>query len=67
VNFLILLGPAVEDSATGKDPYQAFAIRFSLFVAVTLYAWIAIVALERLRAHRRGVDAIVAPAADARG
>ncbi len=49
VNFLILLGPAVEDSAAGKDPYEAFAIRFSLFVAVTLYAWAAIGALEWLR------------------
>lgn len=52
VTMLILLGPAVEDSAVGKDPYQAFAVRFSLYVAVTLYAWVAIVALERLRAAR---------------
>jgi hypothetical protein len=62
VNLLILLGPAVEDSATGKDPYEAFAVRFSLFVAVTLYAWLAIVALERLRARRRGVTPTLAPA-----
>ena len=54
VNFLILLGPAVEDSAAGKDPYEAFAIRFSLFVLVTLYAWGAIFALDWLRAHRAG-------------
>ena len=52
VTMLILLGPAVEDSAVGKDPYQAFGVRFSLYVAVTLYAWVAIVALERLRAAR---------------
>ena len=52
VTMLILLGPAVEDSAVGKDPYQAFAVRFSLYIAVTLYAWVAIVALERLRAAR---------------
>ena len=52
INLLILLGPAVEDSAMGKDPYEAFAIRFSLFVVVTLYAWGALVALERLRAYR---------------
>ena len=44
--------PVVEDSATGKDPYRAFAMRFSLYVAVTLYAWVAIVAPERLRAAR---------------
>ncbi len=56
INLLILLGPAVEDSANGKDPYKAFAVRFSLFVAVTLYAWAAIVALEWLRARRRGAQ-----------
>ena len=54
VNLLILVGPAVEDSAAGKDPYKAFAVRFSLFVVVTVYAWVAIVALERLRARRTG-------------
>jgi hypothetical protein len=36
---LILLGPAFEDSASGKDVYAAFAVRMGLFVAVTLYAW----------------------------
>eukprot|EP00494_Astrolonche_serrata_P011990 UN12089 len=35
---LILLGPAVEDSANGDDVYKAFAVRMSLFIAVTLYA-----------------------------
>ncbi|MDN5848578.1 MAG: DUF2955 domain-containing protein [Nitrococcus sp.] len=52
VTMLILLGPAVQDSVAGKDVYKAFAVRFSLFVAVTLYAWITVVALERLRARR---------------
>jgi hypothetical protein len=65
VTLLILLGPAVEDSATGKDPYQAFAVRFTLFVAVTMYAWLAIVALEWLRARRRGVLPTLAPAPEA--
>jgi uncharacterized membrane protein YccC len=46
---LILLGPAVEDSANGKDVYKAFAVRMSLFVLVTLYAWAAVYLLERLR------------------
>ena len=54
VNLLILLGPAVEDSATGNDVFQAFAVRFSLFVVVTLYAWGAIIALEWLRARNGG-------------
>ena len=50
---LILLGPAVEDSATGKDVYTAFAVRMGLFVAVTLYAWLAVYVLEFLRTRRR--------------
>lgn len=53
VTLLILLGPAVEDSANGKDVYQAFAVRMGLFVAVTLYAWLAIHLLEQLRTRRR--------------
>jgi len=52
VTMLILLGPAVQDSANGKDVYVAFAVRMALFVAVTLYAWLAIYVLERLRARR---------------
>ena len=55
ITLLILLGPAVEDSATGKDVYQAFAVRFSLFVAVSLYAWAAIMVLDWLRGRRRRV------------
>ncbi|MDP9199838.1 MAG: DUF2955 domain-containing protein [Pseudomonadota bacterium] len=65
INLLILLGPAVEDSANGKDPYKAFAVRFSLFVAVTLYAWAAIVALEWLRARRRGAQPVLERVAEA--
>ena len=61
VNTLVLLGPAVMDSATGQDVYRRFAIRFSLFVAVSLYAWFAMVALEWLRGGRRGVPTM-APA-----
>jgi len=49
---LILLGPAVEDSAGGKDVYMAFAVRMGLFVAVTLYAWLAVYMLEHLRTRR---------------
>ena len=52
-NFLFMLGPAVDDSANGKDPYVAFAVRFTLFVVVALYAWGAIAALEWLRYGRR--------------
>jgi hypothetical protein len=52
VTMLILLGPAVEDSANGKDVYAAFFSRMALFVMVTLYAWGAVALLERLRLQR---------------
>ena len=48
---LILLGAAVQDSANGKDVFQAFAVRFSLFLAVTIYALLAMAALEAWRAR----------------
>ena len=53
MTMLILLGPAVEDSDSGKDVYAAFLIRMGLFVAVTFYAWLAVYALEHLRTRRR--------------
>ena len=49
----ILLAPAVSDTASGKDVYKAFFVRFSLFVGVTLYAWVAMVLLESWRNRRR--------------
>jgi len=52
VTMLILLGPAVQDSANGKDVYTAFVVRMGLFIAVTLYAWAAIFALEQWRTRR---------------
>jgi hypothetical protein len=66
VTMLILLGPAVEDSDTGKDVYAAFAVRMGLFFAVTLYAWLAVYALEwlrerRLRKRRRSPPAAPVP------
>ncbi|MGJ7512713.1 DUF2955 domain-containing protein, partial [Variovorax sp. GT1P44] len=50
VTMLILLGPAIEDSANGKDVYTASAIRVGLFVGVALYAWATVWVLERWRA-----------------
>lgn len=50
VTMLILLGPAVQDSANGKDVYQAFAVRLGLLIAITLYAWLAIAVLDWIRA-----------------
>jgi hypothetical protein len=52
ITMLILLGPAVADSDNGKDVYMAFAIRMTLFVGVTLYAWFAVSILESLRERR---------------
>jgi hypothetical protein len=52
VTMLILVGPAVADSDSGKDVYMAFFIRMTLFVGVTLYAWLAVYTLEALRARR---------------
>lgn len=48
---LILLGPAVEDSGDAGVK-AAFVQRFVLFVAVTVYAWGSIVALQRWRGRR---------------
>jgi hypothetical protein len=53
VTMLILVGPAVADSASGKDVYQAFFVRMSLFIVVTIYALITVLALDSLRASRR--------------
>ena len=52
VTMLILLGPAIEDSANGKDVFEASATRICLFVGVALYAWGTVWALERWRASR---------------
>ncbi|MBM68049.1 MAG: hypothetical protein CME43_01040 [Haliea sp.] len=46
---IILLGASVADSEQGKDVFQAFAVRMTLFFAVTLYAVFAMSLLERLR------------------
>lgn len=52
VTMLILLGPAIEDSVVGKDVGHASLVRVSLFVALALYAWAIVWALESWRASR---------------
>ena len=52
VTMLIVLGPAIEDAAVGKDVYSASATRVTLFIAVSLYAWVTVWVLERWRASR---------------
>ena len=49
MTMLLLLGPAVEDTATGDDVYERFFIRMSLFIFVTLYAVAAVYLMEYLR------------------
>jgi hypothetical protein len=49
ITSLILLGPAIEDSASGKSVLEGAAMRVTLFVGVALYAWATVWALERLR------------------
>ncbi|RLA04449.1 MAG: hypothetical protein DRQ47_03355 [Gammaproteobacteria bacterium] len=50
---LIMLGPAVEDSANGKDVYAAFLHRAILLILITLYALLAIRALDYFKSKRR--------------
>lgn len=52
MTMLILLGPAIEDSANGKDVYAASATRVALFIGVAFYAWATVWVLERWRASR---------------
>ena len=55
ITLVIFLGPAVQDSASGKDVFSAALIRLTLFVGVALYAWGAIYILEQgwRRFHRQ--------------
>jgi len=52
ITALILLGPAIEDSANGKSVLLASVVRAGLFVAVALYAWVTVWMLERWRRRR---------------
>ena len=52
ITALILLGPAIEDSAGGKSVVQASLVRTCLFVAVAFYAWVTVWALEHWRMSR---------------
>lgn len=51
VTMLIILGPAVEDSANGKDVYAAFFSRTALLILISLYAILAVYFLEFLKLH----------------
>ena len=49
ITMLILLGPAIEDSASGKSVLEASAVRTGLFLGVALYAWATVWLLEHWR------------------
>jgi hypothetical protein len=57
ITSLLLLGPAIEDSAAGKSVFEASLVRVILFVIVALYAWGTIWILERWRNVRAGSTA----------
>jgi hypothetical protein len=55
MTMFILLGPAIEDGAVGKDVVAASLTRVCLFIAAALYAWATVWVLERWRtSSRRG-------------
>lgn len=59
ITCLILFGPAIQDSASGKDVWMASAMRCSLYIVVALYGWACVALLERWRASGRpAVDII---------
>ena len=49
---LILLGPAIEDSANGEGVLGASVGRIAIFIGVALYAWATVWLSERWRAGR---------------
>ena len=51
VTMLIMIGPAVQDSANGKDVYAAFFSRAMLLILITLYALFAVYFLEYLKSR----------------
>ena len=58
VTSLILFGPAIEDSSSGKSVLEGGVMRVSLFVGVAFYAWGTVWALERWRAMRPPTPAV---------
>ncbi|MDM0111253.1 DUF2955 domain-containing protein [Variovorax sp. J22R133] len=65
ITMFILLGPAIEDSASGKDVFTASLGRVALFVVIALYAWATVWVLEKARAWRSRPREIRAPGSKA--
>ncbi len=49
ITLIVLIGPAVADSANGKDPYEGFIVRMGLYIGLAAYAWLATLFLDWLR------------------
>lgn len=59
ITCLILFGPAIQDSAAGKDVWMAATMRCSLYIVVALYGWACVALLERWRASGRPAGEIM--------
>lgn len=55
ITCLILFGPAIQDSASGKDVWLAAAMRCALYVVIALYGWACVTLLERWSSGRNPV------------
>jgi hypothetical protein len=60
VTVLILLGQSVQDSNNGKDVMTAFTVRMGLFIAVTIYAWVTVYAIDRWRERKKAQEQVLA-------
>jgi hypothetical protein len=49
ITALILFGPAIQDSSSGKDVWTAAVMRCALYLIIALYGWACIALLERWR------------------
>jgi len=62
ITTFLLLGPAIEDSASGKSVAEGSIMRVCLFVGVALYGWSTIRLLERFRpGHPPGAPMLPRP------
>ncbi|MFZ4687600.1 MAG: DUF2955 domain-containing protein [Polymorphobacter sp.] len=57
VTMIIIIGPAVEDSANGTDIQRQMLTRIATFMALALYAAVMVHTLDAARARKRVVDA----------
>ena len=61
ITTFLLLGPAIEDSASGKSVAEGSIMRVCLFVGVALYGWSTLRLLERFRPAHSPVAPVLHP------